>query len=266
MINTQHRAIAPGDTKLHLATWNSDENPLDIYLAGEFEEWQRWQNKRNFERNYVLSLINLSETNQWLFAGVYKSNGCEWVKSEGVYYYDLKEIKQCSEFNGRLVATFSRPGRQSYLNAENWSNSLLISEIKPERISIADFPGFKQVDLSRKELNAIVKQNLESWRVALSNIAGVYIISDTATGSLYIGSATGEGGIWSRWCQYANTGHGGNKDIKKLLAQEGNERADAFRYSILEIADLHTSNKEILARESHWKRVLLSREFGLNAN
>ena len=111
-----------------------------------------------------------------------------------------------------------------------------------------------------------MKQSIDSWRAALSSVAGVYVISDTATGQLYVGSACGEGGIWQRWSDYAYSGHGGNKEIQALIALDGLERAKNFRYAVLEIADTHASEKDILARESHWKDVLMSREHGLNSN
>ena len=37
-----------------------------------------------------------------------------------------------------------------------------------------------------------------------------------------------------------------------------------FQYSILEIADTHASDDDILDRESYWMKVLKTREFGLN--
>ncbi len=69
--------LAPERCKLHLAGWNGSEDPLDVYLAGEFDEWQSWQNEKNFERAFVVSLIDLSGSNRWLFAGVRDSDGCE---------------------------------------------------------------------------------------------------------------------------------------------------------------------------------------------
>lgn len=51
--------IVPRDTKVRLATWNGKENPLDVYLAGGFEDWQCRQARRNFERDFVVSLIAL---------------------------------------------------------------------------------------------------------------------------------------------------------------------------------------------------------------
>jgi hypothetical protein len=37
-------------------------------------------------------------------------------------------------------------------------------------------------------------------------------------------------------------------------------------FSVLETADVTTPDKLIFDREGHWKRVLLSREFGYNRN
>lgn len=92
------------------------------------------------------------------------------------------------------------------------------------------------------------------------------LITDTHTGKLYVGSATGEEGIWARWSSYVATGHGGNKDLRKLLKAEGSDYVRHFQYAILEIADNHTSVEDVLHREDHWKRVLMSREHGYNAN
>ena len=37
-----------------------------------------------------------------------------------------------------------------------------------------------------------------------------------------------------------------------------------FQYSILEIADTHASDADILVRESYWMSALKTRDFGLN--
>lgn len=266
LIYLMNPAVKPDQTKIHLATWNGKDNPIDVYRAGEFNEWQRFQSRKNFERTFVLSLISLLGCNRWLFAGVHISKTPKWREERKCWYYELEEDLKCSEMNGRMVATFSRSGRQSYLNAESWSNQMILNEVFTERVSISEFPGFKAVNLTKAELNLIFGQSLESWRAALSNVAGVYLISDTATGKLYVGSASGEGEIWQRWESYASDGHGGNVELRKLLKEVGDERAKHFRYSILEIADTHASKEDILCRESHWKKTLLSREYGLNAN
>jgi len=259
--------FTPSNIKIHLATWNGEENPVDVYLEGRFDVWQRWQSRKNFERKFVISFISLPSVNRWLFVGVHHSSAAKWIEKDKCYYYDLVEDQSCAEMNGRIVASFSRTGRQSYLNAENWIEQITLSEILAERLVIGKFPGFKAINLTKAELDLIVRQSSESWYTALSNVAGIYLISDTESGKLYVGSASGEGGIWQRWESYAANGHGGNIELRNLLSSvSGVERSKHFRYSILEIADTHASREEILRRESHWKDVLLYRSHGLNAN
>lgn len=70
------------------------------------------------------------------------------------------------------------------------------------------FPGYRHVILPKVTLNLVVDQDVPSWRAALSAVAGIYLITDMKTGKVYVGSATGDGGIWTRWSQYAATGLG----------------------------------------------------------
>lgn len=191
-----------------------------------------------------------------------------WFDLENLHYYALHEDESFEELNGRLVVSFRRPGRQSqsYLNAERWMEDIGVSELFRERLSIGEFPGFRAVNLSYGELQLIVRQSLQSWRTALSNVSGVYLISDTMTGQLYVGSAYGDGGIWQRWSQYGTDGHGGNSELRRLIVTDGIQRAESFRFSVLETADLHASMEDLLNREIHWKNVLLSRDHGLNQN
>ena len=89
--------IHPAETKVHLATQGSGEHPLDLYRIGQFEEFQRWQtSERNFERKFVLALIEQPAQDSWLFAGVYHSNGVkskEWreIRQSDYYRYELTE-------------------------------------------------------------------------------------------------------------------------------------------------------------------------------
>ncbi|MBP9059026.1 MAG: GIY-YIG nuclease family protein [Rhodoferax sp.] len=263
-IALQYPAMRPELAKVHLASWNGEDNPLDVYLAGDFVEWQNWQSRKNFPRPFVISLIALPG-DHWLFAGLYRSpaDGPTWKDNH--YEYQLEEVPEASEFSGRAIAGFARPGRQSYLNAENWREQISLAELRPEKLRIADFPGYRAVNLTFSELSMIVRQSIASWKSALSNAAGVYLISDTATGKLYVGCATGEGGIWQRWSSYVDSGHGGNAELRALLGTSA-DHALAFRFSILETADLQGTAEDVLRREKHWKSVLLSRDHGLNSN
>jgi hypothetical protein len=84
----------------------------------------------------------------------------------------------------------------------------------------------------------------------------------------YVGSAYGEGGIWGRWKAYSETGHGFNKILQALLNDMGMEYARHFQFCILETADTNAGKDDVIIRETHWKKVLFSREShgGYNAN
>ena len=264
-LHVQDARVTPQSSKVHLASFNGTDEPLDVYLRGNFDEWQSWQNNRNFGREHVVALVKLPERDRWLFVGVYAVKGCKEVDADGTYLYDLEPLSACAEFGGRLVVSFARSGRASYLIGENWTEQLTIREVSAEPVKLDAFPGFKMVNISFEDLEYIVRCGTTSWRAALASVAGVYLISDDLTGRLYVGSATGEGGIWSRWCQYVD-GHGNNVELKKLVGTEGRDRAKHYRFSVLEIADTHASGEEVLRRESHWKAVLLTRKHGWNAN
>lgn len=133
-------------------------------------------------------------------------------------------------------------------------------------MSIADFPGFNSVRLSFAMLKSIIRQNNPSWRAVLANVAGIYVITDISTGKQYVGSAYGGIGLWQRWSEYANSGHGGNRELRELLRAEGNDYADNFQFSLVEVCDINANPDFIISRESHWKDVLMTRKFGLNSN
>ena len=121
--------------------------------------------------------------------------------------------------------------------------------------------------MSYEKLQLTIGQNLGSWRGALSNMKGVYLISDTLHGKLYVGRATGEKGIWQRWRDYAVSAHGGNKDLKAVLEEKGKEHVHNFKYSVVEIADNYANDLYVLERELYWKGVLLSKApFRCNLN
>jgi hypothetical protein len=260
--------VLPERSKIHLATWNGSEDPLVLFRSGAFEPWQASQNNRNFERDFVVALIAMPERASWLMGGVYQRTGCVPAGGErsNAVIYDLAARPKCEELKGRLVCTFERKGRQPYLLAEAWVEGIRVSELLAERLSVEEFPGFRAVHLRRMDLAAIVRHQVASWRAALSSVGGVYLITDERAGLLYVGSAYGEGGLWQRWSTYAANGHGGDRELRKLLQTEGRDRVDALHYSILETTDVGTKPEDVIRRESHWKRVLGSRARGLNAN
>lgn len=252
----------PKSLKIHLACWNGIEHPIDVYYAGKFQDWQSWQHHRNFKCAQVVGLIDLGKSN-WLFAGVFEILDCKpHPTNEKHFLYSTKLLSKQEELVGRVVVHHKR-SRASYI----WHGpdvALPIVEIRRKKLTIAEFPGYNSVVISHSKLKIITEQKIESWYGALASIKGIYLITDTSSGKHYVGKASGSDGIWQRWCSYVENGHGGNEELKKLLKTNGAPHVTFFQYSILEIADTHSSEADILRRESHWVDVLKSRKFGLN--
>lgn len=254
------------DFKIHCAT-GSGWLPLDAYFEGRFKEWQEHQTKKNFECEHVVSLIHLRGS-EWLFAGVWEilDSKARMTKGKRWYEYSTMEVAGLEHLSGRAIVHFDRSFRNSYLRDPKYLAQLKVRALLPERMTIEDFPGFSHICISYDRLCTVVRQSVESWRSALSSVNGVYNIADTHKGYQYIGSAYGAGGIWSRWANYAKNGHGGNKELRRLLSERGSEYAENFQFSVLEICDPIMSRDQVIARESHWKECLLTRRFGYNEN
>jgi len=92
------------------------------------------------------------------------------------------------------------------------------------------------------------------------------VITDKTTGKQYVGSAYGGEELWQRWTVYASSGHGGAKELRALLRKKGVDYASNFQFSLLEVCGINANPEDVIARECHWKDVLMTREFGLNWN
>lgn len=253
-----------GNTKLHLATGREDRRePLYVYYRGEFKQWQERQTKRNFEREYIFSLIEIGK-DEWMFAGVYKSIGCKQVDDHFLYNTELLDVS--TNLIGRLIIKFNKNFRGSYVYLEKHISDFYLSEIKKEKCSVGPFPGYENVKVTYDLLQTIISQNVTTWRTALSNVKGIYLISDLASGKLYVGAAYGKEAFWSRWSKYVKNGHGDNKLLNETLLRKGDDYAKNFQFTILETRSMNAEDNEIVSRESFWKDILLTRTFGYNDN
>ncbi|MBF6028448.1 GIY-YIG nuclease family protein [Pseudomonas sp. P115] len=260
--------FSPESAKVHLARRNADEHPLDVFIQGGFDEWQSQQSNRNFKLPFVVSLIQAGSPTRWLFAGLFRVKACvQKVGLKPEYVYTLERVPAAEEWVGRLYLNSSYTKRNSYPYGETLAGDLIVIELLAERLSIGHFPGFKKVNLTKTQLDVVVQQNIDSWRSALSSVKGIYLITDAQTGKLYVGKADGEAGIWGRWCTYSTRSHGHNVALKREFGIDAPpEREKDLRFSLLEIADLHTMPGDIDIRESHWKEILLTRSHGYNLN
>lgn len=258
----------PQEYKLHLACRNRDfVHPLDEYVADPdyWLGWNEWKGKKNdWTRPYVLSFMEFYPRKDcWLFGGVFKVEGVEKGK------YKLRAEPQFEKYVGRLIASFHRyqglRGRGYWL--EKFLTDFTVSEVLPSPYTGETFCGFENIDHDFSALAAIFRNERPDWKGALSNVKGVYLISDKSNGKKYVGSAYGDAGIWSRWACYAGTGHGWNDELVELLKRQGAKYArENFKFTILEVMTKSTPDDAVIAREAHWKRILLTREHGYNKN
>jgi hypothetical protein len=105
--------------------------------------------------------------------------------------------------------------------------------------------------------------NKDSWKTALENQKGVYLVTDTSNGKMYVGSAYGINMIHGRWSSYIGNGHGGNIGLTDLPFDHIKQY---FKYSILDIFKSTIDDTVIIKRESWWKENLMTRLFGYNKN
>ena len=265
----------PAEFKVHVARWNKVENPLAVYLRDkkEWREWNTYGEKKNaFNRKYIFSLIHFypeRKNKVWLFGGVYEIIGTFMDKKDkGLHRYKIKEVAEYSDFVGRLKVGLPYEARQKSINLETYLDQMSVSEILKEPYSGEVFPGYENIDHSFSVLEIFFKNESLGWKFALENVQGIYVVTDMNNGKKYVGSAYGVGGVWARWSQYIDTGHGGNEELTKLIEKKGFEYAQKhFKFSLLEHRSKSVGKDVMDKREKHWKKVLLSRgEFGYNKN
>ena len=97
-------------------------------------------------------------------------------------------------------------------------------------------------------------------RTALEQWRGIYLIWDKSDGLAYVGSAYGQMNILGRWTGYAETGHGGNKHLRKRDPSN-------FWFTILQRVSPDLEDAEVIRLENTWKARLHTRTpHGLNEN
>lgn len=249
---------------------NGYDDPLDLYKTNPDEvnvTWFLWHDDRRYFNvgQTAICLLKL-RGDQWLLTTIKKITRLLDV-TDGVGY-DADEVKEYEQYFGRLVVEYHNPCRTMGRKYENVMDELEVVQILNEQYTGNEFPGYENVRLSYPLLKNIVDRQLPGWVDALRNQKAVYLITDTKTGKLYVGSATSQTGmLLQRWSNYVADGHGGNVELRELVKQQGFDYVKQnFQYSILENYNARMDDGYILKRESWWKETLRTREFGYNKN
>ena len=250
--------------------YNGYDDPLDLYKTNPDEvnvTWFLWHDDRRYFNvgQTAICLLKL-RGDQWLLTTIKKITRLLDV-TDGVGY-DADEVKEYEQYFGRLVVEYHNPCRTMGRKYENVMDELEVVQILNEQYTGNEFPGYENVRLSYPLLKNIVDRQLPGWVDALRNQKAVYLITDTKTGKMYVGTATSQTGmLLQRWSSYAADGHGGNIELRELVKQQGRDYVkENFQYSILENYNARMDDGYILKRESWWKETLCTRTHGYNKN
>lgn len=254
------------------------------------ETYQSYQREGFDCGDYVISFIGI-ESVMAKFIGIYKVKGrkreievpvpSDFLQQSGLLFaqnygidnstlfFELQRADGFDDLKDRVVINWGRATRKwhQWLSRNgSITNNKEVVEILREGY-VMPFPGYNEVYIDFERLVNIIKnpEANKEWKISLSAVAGVYLIVDDKTGDAYVGSAYGEGGIWSRWKNYAETGgRGGNKKLEELISKDKDYAKNYFRFSILHILSKALAKKEVIKWEEIYKKKLGTRAMGLN--
>lgn len=172
-------------------------------------------------------------------------------RRDTMYWFDLQPSANLAEYSGRLIIDWPGGERTWWRRSER--NRFKVLAIAERDALNIDVPHWNEVVLNWAELRTLP----QSWRLAFQQWRAIYYIFDTHSRKGYVGSAYGERNLMQRRQEYAETGHGGDVELKPLNAQN-------FRFSILQLLAPDLPMDEVVRVESNWKSRLHTREFGLN--
>ena len=248
--------------------FEDDENSDNMWIT--LNSWRAKEGNSSKLDNcdYLITFAqyNLYGSNFYIFGGIYEVKKAFPEKFyEGGY--NIKLLEDYKEYRKRLIVKFEQKGR----TFERWYFSLNDNDIEIYELSssqnLKEFNGYQNVSLTHTELQYIINNTEPSWKLALSSVKAVYVITDMKTGKLYIGSAYGNDCLLNRWNKYVTNLTGENKEFEALIKEKGESYIqNNFKYSILEIFDTKTKDEYILERESYWKNVFETKKFGMNKN
>jgi hypothetical protein len=156
------------NSKVHLACWNGSEHPIDVYYAGHFQGWQEHQSKRNFDCAHVLSLIDLG-LSKWLFVGIYDILRRDPHPTKPDHYLYATQLRpNLDELIGRVIVEHVRT-RQSYI----WLRpdiTLPILEIRGQKMTVGEFPGYNAVRINHSTLRTITQQRVAILKFPASDV------------------------------------------------------------------------------------------------
>ncbi len=279
VLNLNSEEIKNSKIELNMNAGRDGEAFLDRWLSYSREDRENgygrnwkcsfwgWYGKgrKNFQKGqWVFSFIRIS-TDTWLFV-----SAAEILDVPKNSHAKVKILKRFMPFFGKLVISYHK-GNTFSLYVFN-SNKVLptahVKEILPCLYSPDKFESYDKVHLPYKKLADILSGKImPSYKTALEQISGIYCLTNTDNGKLYIGSAYGQGGVAQRWSVYLRNQTGDNKKLVKLLQEKGAAYFEKyFTFTLLEFFGKNYDKDKIIAREQYWKECFNTIQNGYNAN
>lgn len=265
------------DAKIGLnMEWNNRSHFLDWYESDEknrkvdFTYHAHQANRRNFTKigQICIGFVRIpTDPDKWLLVSVGRITS---LPDDIASTCDHEELPQFQALLGRLIVRYHKGNTFSryIFNANPLINELEVSEILPSIMEPLDVRSLDEIHFPYSTLRQILDGvRYGNIRALLNGIKGVYCLTDTKTGKLYIGSAYGTDGLLQRWKNYIDSQSGGNKELVALLESEGEEYfREYFEFTLIEHFPKSTPKEDIIQRENFWKVAFSSRLHGYNAN
>ena len=261
----------------HFLDWyESDSNNRNVdftYHSHYGSNTGKRKASRNFSKigQWCFGFVRLPEdSNKWLLISAGEITSIPDSNHIGTCTH--KELDKYQSFIGRLIIKYTKGNKWSryIFNMNSLIDEIEVADILPTIYEPIKFNGCENVHLNFKTLKMILDEGsarYSDYRAALKGFKGVYCITDTKTGKLYIGAAYGKEGILQRWDNYINSFTGENTALNDLLEQQGEAYFEEyFEYTLIETFSKNTLTSKILERENYWKDAFKTRIFGYNNN
>lgn len=249
----------------YIDIWLSLEQSVKDGGITDCSYWGWYGKSKNFNIGQtVFSFIKLTY-DKWLFISAAEIIDVP-VGSRAI----VKILDKYRPLFGRLVMQYKKGntyGRYVF-RMSKIIEQCTVKEILPCQYNGEQFEGYDRVHLPYRKLSDVFQGRImPTYFEALKKVTGVYCLTDTKTGKLYIGSATGGEGVAGRWGNYLDSKHGGNKKLITLYKEKGSEYFEEhFTFTLLEYFGLSYDPAKIIEREQYWKHCLNTIKSGYNDN
>lgn len=249
----------------YIDKWLSLEQSVRDSGITDCSYWGWYGNKKNFNVGQtVFSFIKMSY-DEWLFI-----SAAEIIDIPEASRAKVRIIEKYKPLFGRLVIRYYKGNTYAryVFRMDKIIDNCTVKEILPCQYNGEQFEGYDRVHLPFYKLSDVFHGKImPTYYEALKKVTGIYCLTDTKTGKLYIGSATGGEGVAGRWGNYLDSKHGGNKKLIALYNDKGSRYFEEnFTYTLIEYFGLSYDPSKIIEREQYWKMCLNTIKNGYNDN